>query len=99
MIKHKLGRIRQFSVNQLNQELPFETRYIVRMLVKKGFLEQVSLAPKKLVYKRVKDVWPPPAGFYSVGRIGLPYYVEQWFRRFLGAALGDRSQAFINLAG
>jgi hypothetical protein len=79
VIKHQLGRIRQFSVYQLNQELPFETRYIVRMLVKKGFLEQVSLAPKKLVYKRVKGLWPPPAGFFSVGRIGLPYYVEQWF--------------------
>ena len=57
------------------------------MLEKKGFLEsevrEAERTHKKTRWYRRAATWPPPAKFFDIEPIGLPYYVGEWFRYYL----------------
>lgn len=76
-------RLPRFTTYQINQRLDFNCQYIVRMLMKKGYLEEVSGDEGKRWFKRSAETWPPPASMFEQGPIGLTYYVTQWFRYYL----------------
>ncbi len=81
MIQKKLKGKREFTISDVNEHVSFETQYIIRMLAGRGHLEKDGTA-KLRRYRRKKDAWPPPAEFFAMPQISLPFYVARGFRGY-----------------
>ncbi len=84
--KHRFARLKNIYPSKLNAYLDFDCTRLLRLLVRRGYLEPHSKLSakgvKQLYYRRTSE-WPPPPSFMTAGPIGMTYFVQRWFKYFL----------------
>ena len=83
IINEELRKHSEFTPTDINQHLDFDSDSYLRLLCRRGFLEQIrEKGPDGLRYAR-SAAWPPPDSYFTSGPIGLTYCVQTWFRYYL----------------
>jgi len=84
VIDGKLRKRKRFVVADVNRYLDIDSNKYVRMLCRRGFLIPVKEREDGPVagFER-SAIWPPPAGIFGRGAIGVAYYLQNNFRYYL----------------
>src|SRR5208283_1186928 len=80
---------KQFSRAELEKRVGFDCSWLLRMLVRKGFLASIS-EPQGKVHSYERANWPPPPAFFKSGPVGFTYVLQRWFRYYLKEFIDGR---------
>jgi hypothetical protein len=89
-VDEELHKHDEFTAADISSHVGFDTDSYLRLLGRRGFLVPLGGRGKEGCRYARSNAWPVPVSFFKSGPIGLPYYLQTWFRYYVQQWIEER---------